>query len=78
MDIRDVRTGPYTNDVFTLEAQHYVTLFAVSNSATGEPALLEPTKCTQWRWCRWTELPVPLFAPLITLRSTGFVPDGAL
>jgi 8-oxo-dGTP diphosphatase len=33
----------------------------------------EAAKCVQWVWCRWSELPEPLFAPLASLRRSGFV-----
>lgn len=52
-----------------------VTLFVTAHSAAGEPVLCEPDKCSEWRWCRWSELPAPLFPPLATLQATGFVPD---
>lgn len=73
--IGNVTPAPYTSDVFAAEGKHYVTLFVTARSAAGEPALCEPDKCAEWRWCHWPELPVPLFPPLATLRATGFVPD---
>ena len=75
LDISTVTPGPYTSDVFHAEGKHYVTLFVTAHSAAGEPALCEPDKCSEWRWCRWSELPAPLFAPLTTLQASGFVPD---
>jgi 8-oxo-dGTP diphosphatase len=72
-----VARGPYTSDVFACEGKHYVTLFVLAQATRGEPALREPAKCAAWRWCRWSELPVPLFAPLATLHASGFVPEGA-
>jgi hypothetical protein len=32
----------------------------------SQPCVLEPTKCTQWRWCSWDEL--------LTMRETRFQP----
>jgi len=72
-----IARGPYTSDVFADAGRHYVTLFVLTRSARGEPMLREPDKCAAWRWCRWSELPAPLFAPLATLLASGFVPDGA-
>jgi 8-oxo-dGTP diphosphatase len=66
--------GPYTTDLFRADGLHYVTLFVVAIGATGEPAVREPDKCARWDWFDWSELPVPLFAPLETLRSEGYVP----
>jgi 8-oxo-dGTP diphosphatase len=75
LDIHAVTPAPYTNDVFEAEGKHYITLFVTAHSTAGEPALCEPDKCSEWRWCRWSELPAPLFPPLATLHATGFVPD---
>ena len=77
LELLSVRSGPYTSDVFTLEARHYVTLFVVALASNGEAQVLEPTKCSQWQWFRWAALPEPLFQPLATLQRTGFVPENA-
>ena len=69
--------GPYTNDVFSAEGKHYVTLFVIAQCPTGDPELLEPAKCTSWQWFSWAELPKPLFAPLATLRRAGYEPPSA-
>jgi 8-oxo-dGTP diphosphatase len=74
LEVRDVSRGPYSSDIF--EGKHYVTLFVVAHIATGEPRLLEPEKCSQWQWFRWSELPNPLFQPLASLHKTGYVPPG--
>ncbi len=74
LEIDAVRAAPYTSDVFAEGAKHYVTLFVLAESRHGEPQAGEPDKCAHWVWCRWAELPAPLFAPLETLRRSGFVP----
>lgn len=79
--LADVATAPYTEDRFPDEGKHYVTLFVVAREANGaarEPELREPDKCAGWEWFPWTELPAPLFAPLETLRRSGFDPRTAL
>lgn len=68
----------YTSNVFAAEQKHYVTLFVTAHSAVGEPQLCEPNKCSGWHWFRWSELPEPLFAPLASLRDSGFIPEGAV
>ena len=78
LELQQVSPGPYTNDLFATEGKHYVTLFVVSQSVTGESVLKEPTKCARWDWFRWSELPTPLFQPLDTLRRTRYAPVGAL
>ncbi|MEO7065274.1 MAG: NUDIX hydrolase [Rhodanobacter sp.] len=77
LELEVIRPGPYTNDVFASEGKHYVTLFVVAQSASGQPVVCEPDKCTGWQWFRWTELPTPLFQPLATLHASGFVPEYA-
>jgi 8-oxo-dGTP diphosphatase len=75
LDIHAVTPGPYTSDVFQPEAKHYITLFVIAASSESDPVVCEPTKCLQWQWFRWSELPEPLFQPLATLYATGFVPS---
>ena len=75
LEIQDLSQGTYSNDLF--EGRHYVTLFVVANSKVGEPCVLEPEKCSQWRWFRWSELPQPLFQPLASIHNAGYVPPGA-
>jgi 8-oxo-dGTP diphosphatase len=76
LDVEPIGRGPYTSDVFD-EQRHYVTLFVLARSTHGEAQRCEPHKCARWQWCRWSEMPAPLFAPLQTLRSSGYVPPGA-
>lgn len=77
LELGALSAAPYTSDVFADEAKHYITLFVVAQALHGEPQVCEPDKCARWVWCRWAELPAPLFAPLETLRRSGFVPAGA-
>ena len=77
LTIRSVVPGPYTCNVFSAERKHYVTLFVLAECPLGEPRVLEPEKCSSWQWCRWSELPQPLFAPLVSLVGSGYVPHNA-
>jgi 8-oxo-dGTP diphosphatase len=76
LELEDLVPGPYTSDVFLEVQKHFVTLFVVARGARGEPQLLEPTKCAEWRWFGWDELPRPLFAPFESLCRTDFNPLG--
>jgi 8-oxo-dGTP diphosphatase len=69
-----VTLAPFTNDIFTEEDRHYVTLFVTSREPDGVAQVLEPKKCARWEWCMWSALPTPLFRPLETLRIGGFNP----
>jgi len=66
--------GPWVSNVFAAEGLHYVTVFIVAHDPEGEVVVREPTKCARWAWFPWDALPTPLFAPLATLRATGFRP----
>ncbi|MCG7533758.1 NUDIX hydrolase [Pseudoalteromonas sp. OOF1S-7] len=57
----------YTNDIFESEGKHYITLFMLGECEKGEPQLLEPNKCVQWRWFSPNALPAPLFLSLRNL-----------
>ena len=70
--------GPVSNNVFPVEDKHYVTVFVVAQSRSGEPRVLEPTKCDAWQWFAWSHLPQPLFAPLASLVASGYVPERAV
>ena len=72
LEIHDLQYGPFTNNVFENDKKHYVTVFVLAKSANGEAQVLEPDKCEGWAW--FEALPEPLFPPLETLRSQGYVP----
>lgn len=74
ISIRDLRIGPYTNDVFADEGKHYISLFIVATLDSGEPRRTEPDKTERWDWFRWTDMPEPLFLPLEHLRASGYDP----
>lgn len=59
-----VQTGIWSNDVID-GSKHYITLFAVVDQFEGEPQLLEPNKCEEWRWFAADVPPSPLFPPAI-------------
>lgn len=45
MQIRNVRFGAVTNDYFPEEDKHYVTIWVLSDWASGEAKIVEPDKC---------------------------------
>ena len=77
LEIDVTARGPYTNDIFEDAGKHYVTVFVMARAPHGNPERREPDKCAEWRWCRWSDLPAPLFPPLAALRASGYVPPGA-
>ncbi|MRI34424.1 hypothetical protein EOPP23_15655 [Endozoicomonas sp. OPT23] len=74
LTVSSLTAGPYTNDVFTKEGKHYITLFMLADGINGMPEVLEPEKCLEWQWFDWQQLPEPLFLPIKNLQKTGFVP----
>ena len=74
IQIKNLRYGPFTNDLFAQEDKHYVTLYIIADYARGELEIKEPEKCQQWRWYDWQHLPEPLFIPIENLLKQGFDP----
>jgi 8-oxo-dGTP diphosphatase len=75
IELGECRFAGVTNDIFEVEGRHYVTLFYTAALASGVPTVLEPTKCEQWRWWAWDDLPDKLFLPLQHLRDSGYTID---
>jgi 8-oxo-dGTP diphosphatase len=73
LSIKNLRRG-FTNDIYTKEGKHYITLFVLADYAGGKPQVLEPGKCTEWRWVSWDNLPTPLLLPVRNLRKQKFNP----
>lgn len=63
--------GPrtFTTDVFEVEGKRYITLYLEANcpASFGEPRVMEPTKCVEWRWVTPGEWPGELFLPIKNL-----------
>lgn len=74
LSIKNLRSGPCTNDIFEKENKHYVTLFIVADYDLGELKLMEPDKCEQWGWFDWDKMPQPLFLPLRNLFESKYDP----
>lgn len=71
LKVGDLAKYGFTNDFFSAEQKHYVTLFMLTSDISGMPEVLEPEKCEGWQWFSPDQLPDPLFAPLETLRQQG-------
>lgn len=54
-----------TNDVFTDEDMHCLTLWYIADYVSGEPQLMEPDKADQLGWFTGRELPENLFLPFL-------------
>ena len=66
-----MRKLTFTNDVFSAEGKHYVTLYVECDFiGPAEPEVCEPDKCAGWLWC--PKAPEPLFLPIANLLAEGF------
>jgi len=74
LSIKNLRFGPYTNDIFEKEGKHYATLFVIADYDSGELKLMEPEKCEKWDWFKWEELPQPLFLSVQNLLKGKYNP----
>lgn len=54
-----------------------VGILVIATPASDTLKTMEPQKCGGWAWFEWSDLLEPLFAPLVTLRSQGFVLENA-
>ena len=69
-----MKFGPYTNDLFEAENEHYLTAFVIVEQFSGTLLLKEPEKCEGWHWQSWDLLPEPLFAPIVSLKEQNIRP----
>ena len=72
LTIKNIRFGAITNDFFEAEQKHYVTIWLLSDWASGEASIKEPEKCLALRWVTFDELPQPFFAPWSNLLASPF------
>lgn len=74
VEMGELSLARVTNDIFTEEDKHYITLFMVGDWVSGEVTLCEPDKNEQWEWFFWETLPQPLFISMLNLLESGYHP----
>ncbi len=74
LQLKNIKPATFTNDIFTEEGRHYITLFFTAECDPGKAQVLEPDKCEGWAWFAWDNLPQPLFLPIQNLLKQGFRP----
>ncbi len=74
MKIDNVRFGAVTNDVFSSDNKHYVTVWVLSDWAEYEPSITEPDKFIDQEWIDANDIPEPLFLPWYELLKSEFMP----
>lgn len=60
----------FTEDFFSKEQRHYITIFVHAQVQSGTLNVQEPDKCLCWEWCDREALPQPLFSPIEQLLAT--------
>jgi 8-oxo-dGTP diphosphatase len=76
LHIKNLRLGPYTNDIFTDEDKHYVTLFVLADHDSGAAEVKEPHKCEKWEWSQWPPEYTACFLPIKNLLKQNFTIPG--
>lgn len=74
LDIGAVAFRAITNDVFTAEGRHYITIWMEGHCTTGEAILSAPDEASEIGWFPWDALPQPLFLPLQHLLDGHYYP----
>lgn len=74
ISLKNIRLGPYTNDIFKKEGKHYITIYAIAEYESGRARVKEPEWAEKWGWFTWDNLPKPLFLPLRNLFKHNFNP----
>jgi len=75
IDIKNIRFAAVTNDIFSREDRHYITIHMLADYGSGEPRIMEKGKATDLGWFEWERLPQPLFLPIQNLLKQGFRPE---
>ena len=55
---------------------HNITAFFRASYLSGEPRVIEPGHCKEWKWYSWKRLPGNLFLPVENLVKQGVNPFG--
>ena len=75
--IRNIRFGTITNDIWTDDKKHYITLNMIADWESGEPRTMEPGKLEELRWISWDNLPENIFLTIENMKKNGFDPTLA-
>jgi 8-oxo-dGTP diphosphatase len=64
LNIINLESEYFTNDIFVEDDLHYITIFIKCDAETYDAKIMEPEKCTEIGWFRWDKLPEKLFLPV--------------
>ena len=48
--VKNLRFFDGTNDIFTKEKKHYITIFMTADYSSGDVTIREPEKLLEWKW----------------------------
>ena len=74
LDVVDLRFRAFTNDIFELEGQHYISIWMDGKSTSEEPTIAAEEEVAEIGWFAWDALPSPLFLPLENLLKENSYP----
>ena len=69
IDITDIKFKAITNDVFSSEGKHYVTIWMEGSYSAGNPIVNDTDEIAEVKWFAWNSLPQVLFLPFQHLLS---------
>ena len=64
LTIKNCRHLGFTDQVFSVANNKYITLLVSADYLSGEAQVLELDKCASWQWFDYKNLPSPLFEPI--------------
>ena len=67
LNISGVSYAAFTNDFFSEESKHYITIWMSATFSKGEPFIAAAREVDEMGWFSWKGLPKPLFLPLQNL-----------
>jgi len=73
LNIKNVRFGAVTNNIFTKDNIHSITVWMLSDYESGSPRILVPDKISNIKWCDFDTQPQPLFKPWEKLLKSEFI-----
>ena len=75
--VEKLRFFALTNDVFEAESKHYITIWMLAESFSGEAEISAPEEMNEIGWFDWKSLPEPIFLPFSNLMAGKSLPEDA-
>ena len=57
MEVKYIETIGHVEDFYQEDYYHYISFYIKTKWIRGEPRVLEPDKCEEWRWFKLDEIP---------------------